>query len=122
MWADFAYVQKAEVTQEELRGVLEAIGGEPCLAEHMAFDIAGDGFRVPVWLVRFVVVMQVIGPQTFECHMRPPRLCQLPNSVHRSVRWSNPLMIGTHRSHSYSRVLMSRSVTAMDPCFLRWSH
>ncbi len=32
------------------------------------------------------------------------------------VRWSNPLMIGTRFSHSYFRVLMTLSVTEIDPC------
>ena len=48
-WVDCAYVQKAEVRENGLRGVLEAIGGEPCLGEHVAFDIAGDGLRLSFW-------------------------------------------------------------------------
>jgi len=44
-------------------------------------------------------------------------LYQHSNSSHSMVRWSKPLMIGTRLSHSYFRVLMTLSVTEIDPCF-----
>ncbi len=45
---DFTGVEKAGVTREELRGVPEAIGGEPRFGEDVTFDIAGHGFRISV--------------------------------------------------------------------------
>jgi len=44
--ADSARVEQAKVTQQRLRGVLEAIGREPCFREYMTFDIAGNGFGI----------------------------------------------------------------------------
>ena len=40
-----------------------------------------------------------------------------PNSRHNAVKWSNPRTTGTRFSHSYLTVLMTLSVTAMEPCF-----
>ena len=40
--ADSTHVQKSEVTQDELRGVPEAIGRESRLREDVTLDIAGN--------------------------------------------------------------------------------
>jgi hypothetical protein len=69
---DCACVQKAEVPQDSLRGVLEAVGGEPRFGEDMTLDIAGHGFRIPFWHVGLAVVMPVVRPETVQRHMWPP--------------------------------------------------
>jgi len=66
------YVEKPEVTQDGLSGVLEAIGREPCFAEDTTFDIAGHGFRVSFRLLGLAVVVEVIRPETLQSHVRPP--------------------------------------------------
>ncbi len=71
-WADSGSVQQAKVTQGRLCRVLEAIGGEPCFQEDVAFDIAGHGFRISFWLPRLAGVVQVIRPQARQGHMCPP--------------------------------------------------
>jgi hypothetical protein len=59
-------------TQQKLRRVLQAIGGEPCLGENLTFDIAGDGFRVSFWRLGRAAAIQVIWPETLQRHRRPP--------------------------------------------------
>ena len=65
-----------------LRSGLETIGGEPCFAEHIAFDIGGNGLPFAVWRLGLASVIEVVGPQTLESHMRAPgvvpaELCDL---------------------------------------------
>jgi len=48
MWADSAHGESTGYTEQELRGGLETIRGEPCLREHVTFDIAGNRFRLSV--------------------------------------------------------------------------
>ena len=69
---DFACVRKAGVAQDRLRGVLEAIGCEPCLGEDMTFGIAGNSFRISFRLPGLAVVIQVIRPKTLQSHVWPP--------------------------------------------------
>lgn len=42
-WLDGDCFQQAKVTQDRLRGVLEATGREPRFREDVTFDIAGNG-------------------------------------------------------------------------------
>jgi hypothetical protein len=37
--------------------------------------------------------------------------------MHKNIRWSKTLMIGTHQSYSYLGIVMIRLITAMDSCF-----
>ena len=72
VWADSVCVEKVGVTQDRLRGVPEAVGGEPCFPEDVTFDIAGHGFRISAWLLGLAVVIEGIGPKTLQRHMGPP--------------------------------------------------
>ena len=65
-------VVEPEVTQDGLRGVLEAIGCEPCFREYVTLDIAGNGLCVSLWLVGLAAVVEVVRPETLQLHMRPP--------------------------------------------------
>ena len=38
----------------------------------MTFDIGGDGLRFAVWRLGLAFVIEVVGPQTLESHMRAP--------------------------------------------------
>jgi len=69
--ADSSRVQQARVTQQKLRGVLEAMGGEPCFGEDVTFDIAWDGLGISLWRLRFAAVIQVIWPETLQRLMWP---------------------------------------------------
>ena len=51
LWLDGDCVQQAKVTQEKLRGGLEAIGGEMCFLEYATFAIGWHGFRISSWLL-----------------------------------------------------------------------
>jgi len=73
-WVDVACVQKAEVTRDSLRGVLEAIGGEPCFSEDVTFDIVGNSLGVAFWPLGLAIVVEVIRPETLDSHMRSPRV------------------------------------------------
>ena len=46
MWIDGTCVVKAEATQRQLRRDPEAVSGEACFGEHMAFDIVRHVFLV----------------------------------------------------------------------------
>ena len=76
IWADSVCVEKVEVTQDRLRGVPEAVGGEPCFPENVTFDIGGHSFRISAWLLGLAVVIEVIGPKTLQSHMWPPSVVQ----------------------------------------------
>lgn len=70
--ADYSRVQTAGAVQQKLRGVPEAIGGEPCFQEDVTFDIGGHGFRIPLWLLGLAVVIQIIRPKALQRHVWPP--------------------------------------------------
>ena len=46
VWVDGICVVKAEAPQQKLRGVLQAIGGEPRFGKDMTLDIVGYGLCV----------------------------------------------------------------------------
>ena len=79
------------------------------------------------WRARFsplVWASRACGCNTGHLAGNPPesyaaagRCTSFGTRCNKSVRWLSPLVTGTHRSHSYLSVLMTRSVTAMDPCF-----
>ena len=71
-WLDGGCVQQAKATQEELRGRLEAIGGETCFLEYGTFDIGWHGFRISSWLLGLSVVVEVIRPEILQRHVWPP--------------------------------------------------
>ena len=70
--ADSPPAHKAEATQQRLRGVLEAVSGESCFGEHVAFDIAGHGLHISVWHLWLAVLIQVVSPETLQGHVRSP--------------------------------------------------
>lgn len=47
-WPDSTYVRRVGVPQEKLRSGLETIGGDPCLGEHVTFDIGGHALGIPL--------------------------------------------------------------------------
>ena len=63
MLADSSRVQQVQVTQEELRRVLEAVGPEPRFGEDMTFDIAGHGSRISFRHLGPAAVIQIIRPK-----------------------------------------------------------
>ena len=70
--ADSGYSESANASERQLRCVLQAVGGDSCLGERAALDIAGNSFRIPLWRLRFVAVIQVIRSETSESHVRAP--------------------------------------------------
>ena len=72
--ADSAHGESARASEQELRRVLETVGGEPCLLEDVTFDVVWNGLRVSSQFLGLAVLIRVIRPQTFECHVWPPNV------------------------------------------------
>jgi hypothetical protein len=71
-WADSGRVGKREVPPEKLRRVFEAIGGETCFGEDVAFDVAGNDLRISFGRLGLAAVVEVIRPKALDAHMGPP--------------------------------------------------
>jgi hypothetical protein len=56
--------QRVGVTQEKLRGGLEAISRDPRLVEHVTLNIAGHRLRFSVWRLGLAAVEEIVYPQT----------------------------------------------------------
>ena len=50
----------------------QAIGGDPCFDEHVAFDMGGNGLRIARWCLGLTFVVEVIRPEALQRHMRSP--------------------------------------------------
>lgn len=62
----------AEEWNRKLSDFFKSIPRNPCVAEVVLFDIAGDRFGVKLWFVRHVVVIHIIRAKSVERHMRSP--------------------------------------------------
>jgi hypothetical protein len=60
------------VTQQKLRGVIEAAGRESCLGEDVMFDIVRNRLGISFRCLGLAVVIQVIGSQTLQSHVWRP--------------------------------------------------
>ena len=70
--ADSVHGESTRASEQGLCGVLETVGGDSCLGENAALDIAGNSFRIWLWRLGFAVVVQVIWPETLQRHVRSP--------------------------------------------------
>ena len=64
--------RQRQIRRTRLRRALEAIPGNPCFLEYVAFDVCGNGFRISARLLGLAAVIRIIGPQTIQRHMRAP--------------------------------------------------
>ena len=59
-------------TMWKLRHVPESISCDSCFSEQMLFNIVRNCFRVTIRLLGFLVVINIIGPNTIQGHMWAP--------------------------------------------------